>query len=420
MTQPAVFLDRDGVLNAAIVRDGKPYPPASVGELVIAPDAKAALTRLRDAGYRLVVVTNQPDVARGTQRREVVDAINAALAAALPLDEIRVCDHDDSDRCACRKPAPGLLTRAPYHDLLRSVIVGDRWRDVEAGRRAGVGGVVLLDRGYSERIRHEPDVRVKTLSEAADWILQRERGGQAPPLRVKIFADGASLPDIRMWAGHPLVRGFTTNPTLMNKAGVRDYACFCREVVAAIPDRPISFEVFSDEFAEMESQARHIASWGANVFVKIPITNTRGQSATALIRRLSRTGVQVNVTAVLTTAQVAEAVAALEGGAAAYISIFAGRIADTGRDPLPIIDDALAIAASVPTIELIWASPREVLNVYQANAVGCHIITVTTDLLHKLALRNKDLSEFSLETVRMFRDDAVKAGFTLKGQAQLT
>ena len=420
MTRPAVFFDRDGVLNAAIVRNGKPYPPASKAELVIAPDAHAALTRLRDAGYRLVVVTNQPDVARGTQRRDVVDAINAAIAAALPLDEIRVCDHDDADRCSCRKPAPGLLTRAPHHDLARSVMVGDRWRDVEAGRRAGVGGVVLLDRGYAEPMRREPDVRVKTLTEAADWILERDRQAEPPPLRVKIFADGASLPEMCTWARHPLVRGFTTNPTLMNKAGIRDYAAFGREVVAAIPDRPISFEVFSDDFAEMESQAREIASWGSNVFVKIPISNTRNEPASALIQRLSHAGVQVNVTAVLTTAQVADAVGALEGGAPANISIFAGRIADTGRDPLPIIDDALAIAASVPSIQLIWASPREVLNVYQANAVGCHVITVTTDLLRKLSLRNKDLGEFSLETVRMFREDAVKAGFRLKGQAQLT
>ncbi len=415
-----MFLDRDGVLNAAIVRDGKPYPPASLEELVIAPDAKAALSRLRTAGYRLVVITNQPDIARGVQRRDVVDAINNALAAALPLDEIRVCDHDDADRCECRKPAPGLLTRAPHHDLQRSVVIGDRWRDVEAGRRAAVGGVVLIDRGYAEAMRSQPDVRVTSLSEAADWILQRERQVDPPPLRVKIFADGASLAEMRAWAAHPLVRGFTTNPTLMHKAGIREYARFGREAIAAIPDRPISFEVFSDEFAEMEAQAQEIASWGPNVFVKIPITNTRGEPASPLIHRLSHSGVHVNVTAVLTIEQVGEAVAALKGGAAANISIFAGRIADTGRDPLPMIDDALALTADVPSIELIWASPREVLNVYQANAIGCHIITVTTELLNKLSLRNKDLAVFSLETVRMFRDDAVKAGFTLNGQAQLT
>jgi len=418
--KPAVFLDRDGVLNAAVVREGKPYPPASVDELLIAPDAAAALMRLRDAGYRLVVVTNQPDVARGAQRRDVVEAINAAIAAAMPIDEFRVCYHDDVDGCGCRKPAPGLLTRAPEHDLARSVMIGDRWRDIEAGRRAGVGAVVLMDRGYAEPMRSEPDVRVGSLSDAVDWILQREEMNIRKPMRVKIFADGASLDDMRTWSQHPLVRGFTTNPTLMRKAGVSDYVRFGRDVVAAIPDRPISFEVFSDDFDEMECQAREIASWSPNVFVKIPITNTRGEPAAALIERLSHGGVQVNVTAVLTVAQVAAAVDALDGGARANISIFAGRIADTGRDPIPIVTEALAVAAGAPTIEFIWASPREVLNVYQADAVGCQIITLTTDLLQKLALRDKDLNDYSLDTVRMFRTDAVKAGYTLTGRGLFT
>ena len=171
MNGPAVFLDRDGVLNAATVRDGKPYPPASPDEVAIAPDGRRALMRLARAGYRLVVVTNQPDVARGTQARAAVEAINATLAAALPIDEFRVCYHDDAAMCACRKPAPGLLLQAPAHDLARSVIVGDRWRDIEAGRRAGLGGAVLIDRGYSERLPAEPDARVATLGEAVDWIL---------------------------------------------------------------------------------------------------------------------------------------------------------------------------------------------------------------------------------------------------------
>ncbi|HEX4566236.1 MAG TPA: HAD-IIIA family hydrolase [Vicinamibacterales bacterium] len=174
---PAVFLDRDGVLNEPVVRDGKPYPPFSVGELVIADGVRAALDRLKSAHYRLVVVTNQPDVATGAQRREVVDAINAALVAALPLDEVRVCYHDDRAACDCRKPAPGLLLRAPEHDLRRSVMVGDRWRDVEAGVRAGVGACVLIDREYAEPMTIEPDARVRTLTEAADWILRRRREG---------------------------------------------------------------------------------------------------------------------------------------------------------------------------------------------------------------------------------------------------
>jgi D-glycero-D-manno-heptose 1,7-bisphosphate phosphatase len=171
----AVFLDRDGVLNAAVVRDGRPYPPASVEEIRILPDAAGALGRLKRHGYRLVVVTNQPDVARGTQRRDVVESINETLRARLPIDEVRVCYHDDADRCRCRKPEPGLLLQAPAYDLARSVIVGDRWRDIEAGRRAGVRAAVLIDAGYDEPMRSTPDARVRSLSEAVDWILQLEQ-----------------------------------------------------------------------------------------------------------------------------------------------------------------------------------------------------------------------------------------------------
>jgi len=411
MMQPTVFLDRDGVLNRAVVRDGKPHSPASVDELVILPDAPDALRRLARAGYRLVVVTNQPDVAAGRQRREVVEAIHAALAAALPIDEIRVCYHDDRDRCTCRKPAPGLLLQTPGADLPRSVIVGDRWRDITAGRRAGVGAAVWIDRAYNEPAPDDASIRVTSLSDAADWILTRH-------LRVKIFADGAALDEIRTWAARPDIQGFTTNPTLMRKAGVRDYTQFARDALAVIGERPISFEVFSDNLGEMESQAREIASWGPNVYVKIPITNTAGEPAAALMNRLALSGVHVNVTAVLTVGQVESAVAALAGGAASMISIFAGRIADTGRDPVPIVSEAVALARRAPSVELIWASPREALNVYQANAVGCQIITATTDLLAKLSMAGKDLAAFSLETVKMFRDDAVRAGFTLKGDAQ--
>lgn len=175
----AVFLDRDGVLNVATVRGGKPYPPASLDALVVVPGAGRALARLKAAGYRLVVVTNQPDVARGTQRRETVEAIHGALAAALPLDEIRVCYHDDADACRCRKPEPGLLLQAPAHDLARSVIVGDRWRDIEAGRRAGVRAAVLVDAGYDEPMRAEPDVRVPSLEAAVNWILALDTGAVA-------------------------------------------------------------------------------------------------------------------------------------------------------------------------------------------------------------------------------------------------
>jgi transaldolase len=238
-------------------------------------------------------------------------------------------------------------------------------------------------------------------------------------LHVKLFADGAELSAMRMLSERPYIRGFTTNPTLMQKAGVRDYRQFAREVLAAIPDRPISFEVFSDEFTEMESQAREIATWGRCVYVKIPVTNTRAEPAYDLIHRLSHSGVSVNVTAVLTLEQVEGAVEALHGGAPSNVSVFAGRIADTGRDPVPMMADALRILAIEPRAELIWASPRELLNLFQADAIGCHIVTVTTDILKKLDLVGKDLGEFSLETVKMFHQDALKAGLSL-GEAPST
>ena len=235
-------------------------------------------------------------------------------------------------------------------------------------------------------------------------------------LRIKIFADGADIAGMLEMYRHPLIRGFTTNPTLMRKAGVRNYESFARDVLAAIPDRPISLEVLADEFAEMEKQARVIASWAPNVFVKIPVTNTRGESAAALIERLSHDGIQLNVTALLTLDQVRETAAVLAGGSAATISIFAGRIADTGIDPVPVMAEAVRMLRPTPNVELIWASPRELLNLFQADAIGCHIITATNDILKKLPLVGKDLTQYSLETVEMFYNDAVASGFEVACQ----
>jgi transaldolase len=233
-------------------------------------------------------------------------------------------------------------------------------------------------------------------------------------LKVKIFADGANLEGmIETYKNQRFVKGFTTNPTLMRKAGISDYESFARQVVAAIPDRPISFEVFSDDFSEMERQANRIASWGDNVYVKIPVSNTSGVSAAPLVQRLAKAGVKQNVTALMTLEQVHTIAHALAGGPSAYISVFAGRIADSGRDPLPIMRAALAIMESEPQLELIWASPREALNIVQAHDIGCHIITVTNDLIAKTALFGKDLREFSVDTVKMFRNDALAAGFAL-------
>jgi transaldolase len=232
-------------------------------------------------------------------------------------------------------------------------------------------------------------------------------------LHVKIFADGADRIGMLEMYRNPLIRGFTTNPTLMRKAGVADYPAFASDILRTIPDRPISFEVFSDDLDEMERQARVIAQWSENVYVKIPVTNTLGESSVPVVRSLTRAGIKVNVTALLALDQVREVSAALAGGAPAFVSVFAGRVADTGRDPMPLMAAAVELLRPHPQIELIWSSPRELLNIFQADSVGCHIITATRDVLAKLALIDKDLHEYSLETVKMFRDDAVKAGFQL-------
>jgi transaldolase len=232
-------------------------------------------------------------------------------------------------------------------------------------------------------------------------------------LQTKIFADGADLTALKTLCANPAIRGFTTNPTLMRKAGVSDYEAFARSALELVGDRPISFEVFSDELSEMERQAHRLAGLGPNVYVKIPVTNTRREWAGDLAHRLSHSGVRVNVTAVMTLAQVERLAKGLSGGAPSNISIFAGRIADTGVDPLPMMRKALEIVASSPTIEVIWASPRELLNVVQASDIGCHIITVTSDILGKLPLLGKDLDEYSLDTVKMFHGDAAGAGYRL-------
>ena len=232
-------------------------------------------------------------------------------------------------------------------------------------------------------------------------------------LKVKLFADGADKAGMLEMYRRPLIKGFTTNPTLMRKAGVSDYLEFALDILRAIPDRPISFEVFSDDFTEMERQAREITRWGPNVYVKIPVTNTLGEPSDPVIRALAAAGVKLNVTALLTLDQVRDVGAALGGGPPACVSVFAGRIADTGQDPAPLMAAAVELLRPYPNIELIWASPRELLNIFQADAVGCHIITATNDILNKLHLVGRDLREYSLDTVKMFREDALKAGYTL-------
>lgn len=232
-------------------------------------------------------------------------------------------------------------------------------------------------------------------------------------LTVKIFADGADRNGMLEMYAKPYIKGFTTNPTLMRKAGISDYKAFAQDILQDIKDRPISFEVFSDDFAEMKRQALEIATWGDNVNVKIPVTNTKGESSVKLIKELAQAKVKQNVTALMTLQQVKDVATALADGASSYVSVFAGRIADTGRDPVPLMTEAVKILQEYPHLELIWASPRELLNIFQADNIGCHIITVTNDILKKLKTVGKDLHEFSLDTVKMFYNDAQSAGFNL-------
>ena len=237
-------------------------------------------------------------------------------------------------------------------------------------------------------------------------------------LTVKLFADGANIATMLAFHAKPYIKGFTTNPTLMRKAGIANYERFAREVLEQIPDLPISFEVFDDEFEGMYAQGRQIAGWARNVYVKVPITNTKGEPSYDVIRRLSQSGVKVNVTALMTLQQVEATVKALGEGVAACVSVFAGRIADTGRDPVPLMRKAIAMLAVNPQLELIWASPRELLNVFQADSIGCHIITATQDILAKLELVGKNLDEYSLETVQMFHKDATASGYSLYSSAR--
>ena len=232
-------------------------------------------------------------------------------------------------------------------------------------------------------------------------------------LKVQIFADGADKASMLEMYAKPYIKGFTTNPTLMNKVGITDYRAFCKDILTHIKDKPLCFEVFSDDFAEMERQAMEIASWGDNVYVKIPVTNTKQETCYTLVKKLGGLKVKMNVTAIATLTQVRDVVAALNPIVPSYVSIFAGRVADTGRDPVPMMAAAVEMLKVAPAAELIWASPRELLNIFQADDVGCQVITVTNDILKKLSLVGYDLDAYSLDTVKMFYNDAVAAGFKL-------
>jgi transaldolase len=231
--------------------------------------------------------------------------------------------------------------------------------------------------------------------------------------KIKIFADGANLSDITFLYKNPMIKGFTTNPSLMRKEGIENYEKFAIEVLNRIPDRPVSFEVFADDLTGMLEQAKIISSWGPNVYVKIPVTNTKGEFTGQILKKLSMSGVQLNITAVFTTDQVKKIVDSLSKDTPSIVSVFAGRIADTGLDPMPLMRNCLDIIKSLNRTELLWASPRELLNIIQADDIGCHIITATPEVIGKLGLLNKNLDQFSLETVQMFYHDAQASGYTI-------
>jgi transaldolase len=232
-------------------------------------------------------------------------------------------------------------------------------------------------------------------------------------LQIKIFADGADKAGMLEMYAKPYIKGLTTNPTLMRKAGISDYKSFAKDILSEIKDKPISFEVFSDDFSEMERQALEIAGWGNNVYVKIPVTNTKRETCYALVKKLTARKVKLNVTAIMTLAQVRDVVASLDPEVPSYVSVFAGRIADTGYDPVPLMAASVEMLKVAPAAELIWASPRELLNIFQADAIGCQVITVTNDILKKLSLVGYNLDDYSLDTVKMFYNDAQAAGFKL-------
>lgn len=238
------------------------------------------------------------------------------------------------------------------------------------------------------------------------------------PLKTKLFADGADIETIRKLSKNPNIKGFTTNPSLMRKSGIENYEEFSREVLKVIPNLPVSLEVFADEPDDIEKQAYEIASWGRNVYVKVPVLNTKGEFLGPLIGKLSDQGIALNITAVMTLEQVSQLLNCLSRDTPSIISVFAGRIADTGVDPFPLMKEALKlIKESGKNVELLWASPRELLNIIQADEMGCNIITATNDILNKLSLVGKDLNEYSIETVQMFYNDAQASGYKIKGRS---
>src|ERR1017187_3115989 len=440
--RPAVFLDRDGTLNVQVLRDGRPFAAASLEEFRLFEGVPEACRALKAAGFLLVVVTNQPDVGRGTISEAVVDAMHARLRKLVPeIDRVEACyDSGRGEASLPRKPEPGMIldaAKALGIDLSRSRMGGDRWRAADCGKRGGVR-TVFIDFRYSEKFNSAPDYTVGPFPEAASLILGIAGRGKSDvestcpipgrdlnsgaqktmkalsDLKIHLYADGADKAGILDLYAKPYIKGLTTNPSLMKKAGIKDYEAFAKDILQTVKAKPISLEVFTDDFADMKRQALKISALGDNVYTKIPITNSRGEPSLPLVRELAKQGVKLNITAILTLRQVAGVAEALNPAVPSVVSVFAGRIADTGVDPVPLMRACGALLEGHDKAELLWASTREVLNIFHAQECGCDIITVPHDILAKAAkLLAMDLTELSLDTVRMFAKDAAECGYKL-------
>lgn len=433
MSRPLILLDRDGVLNKMVIEPehGVADSPLHPSQVVLMAGVAEALARLTEAGYGLVVVSNQPAAAKGKTSRENLEAVHARVIAQACARGARilgshVCWHRAEDDCSCRKPAVGLLQAAlqahPEHARAGAWMVGDGLTDVQAGRTLGLHTAFIgkmfcaackqLDDtvGPADHIApHLPAFVDHLLGTAATPV-----GPLASALRVRVFADGADLVTLRRRAADPRIAGFTTNPSLARKAGVNGYERFAREALAVAEGRPLSIEVVADDADTIAAQARRIHGWGDNAYVKIPVTTSRGEPLWPLAGRLSQEGVKINLTALLPLWQVAQAAEVFRGGAPSIVSVLAGRVADAGIDPVGHMRAARAICrAADPAIELLWASPREVYNVVQADHIGVDIITLTDDLLCKLHLLGGDLDAVSLDTVRGLKADADLGGLLL-------
>ncbi len=415
--------------------------PLHPDQVDVPDDVPEAIKILTDLGYGLAVATNQPAAKQNKTTHENLLAVHEkvlrlAQSHGGKILSSHICFHRAEENCICRKPKTKLLEDAiaanKDYSAAGGWMIGDGVTDVMAGALLGLNtGFVGKEKIEFHKVFEEygvfPTHWGKKLLNFANYIRLRmatHKTGdhkvstvQAPSIfknKIKIYSDGADMASLLEMANNPNVHGITTNPTLMKKAGIAKYKEFCIEVLSKVKDKPISFEIFADDLVSMKSQALEISSWGKNVYVKIPVTNTEGVSTAPLVKELSHLGVRLNVTAILTIGQVYTVCEALKGGAPAVVSVFAGRVADTGRDPMPVMAAASELCrAAGENIELLWASTREVFNVIQAEQAGCDIITVAPDMIKKMSMLNMDLLQLSIETVRMFKRDADQAGFQL-------